>query len=592
MTSAAPSMRREHLRADTPPPWPTAVEGVLQRVAMILGPRARSLLTSLPLVAALGVAALAGACGTGSTTGSASTTASGGAPAAPEGKPTVRLYALSTVAGALEPCGCSKDQLGGIDHLAAFITAEKPKVAESVLVAAGPLFFLDPTLSPQKATQDKWKAEAMAASLAKLSPLGWAPGANDYAAGAADLEKLEASAKLARLGVNVTDKAYSQGRIASYTHPGGTLRVGYLGVVDPKALSSAASGLETTAPLEALRDRVKAIRKEGANLVVVSAAMQRGEALRLVDAVPDIDVLVVGKAVEKGDLNDKPKAAQLLGQTLVVETSNHLQTVGVIDLFIREPTPEGQPIKLADAGGVVRAEEIVGLTDQIRELENRINGWEKDKVVKVEDLAARRRDLEQLRRKRADLEKNAPPPPSGSYFRYQMVEVRDGLGVDKAVAADVLAYYKRVNDHNKTAFADRKPVAAAEGQATYMGIENCTSCHAEERAVWDKTQHAKAYATLEKQFVEYNLDCVGCHVTGYEKPGGSTVTAVEKLKDVGCEVCHGPGSLHANDPSKKGLVIVKPEPKTCVSECHHPPHVEGFDPVAKMQQILGPGHGL
>ncbi|NUO47813.1 MAG: hypothetical protein HOV80_03035, partial [Polyangiaceae bacterium] len=111
-------------------------------------------------------------------------------------------------------------------------------------------------------------------------------------------------------------------------------------------------------------------------------------------------------------------------------------------------------------------------------------------------------------------------------------------------------------------------------------------------AVWNKTAHAHAYATLEKQFVEFNLDCVGCHVTGYEKPGGSTVTAVEKLKDVGCETCHGPGSLHANDPKKKGLIVTKPDPKSCVSECHHPPHVEGFDPVAKMQLVLGPGHGM
>ncbi|MEP7121508.1 MAG: hypothetical protein ABJE95_11380, partial [Byssovorax sp.] len=28
------------------------------------------------------------------------------------GKPTLRLYVTSTIAGALEPCGCSKDQLG------------------------------------------------------------------------------------------------------------------------------------------------------------------------------------------------------------------------------------------------------------------------------------------------------------------------------------------------------------------------------------------------------------------------------------------------------------------------------------------------
>ena len=548
----------------------------------------------LALASAVLVAAAAGACSTGAASGSASTTATGGAPVQDEGKATLRLYLLSTVAGALEPCGCSKDQLGGIDHLAALVTEGRGGAASTALVAAGPLFFLDPSLSAQKATQDKWKAEALAASLAKLSPLGWAPGANDYAAGPADLKKLEDAAKLTRLGSNVSgpDSGFEAGNIVTYPVGEGSLRVGYVGLVDPKVVGDAAGGITATPPLDALRDRVKALRTEGANLVVVSAAMQRGEALRLIDAVPEVDILVVGKPVEKGDLNDKPKAAQLIGQTLVVETSNHLQTVAVVDLFVRESPAAGVPVKLADAGGVARTEEIVGVTEQIRDLEHRINGWEKDKGVKPADLAARKSDLEALRRKKADMEREAPPPATGSYFRYQLVEVREKLGGDKGVAAEILGYYKRVNEHNKAAFKDRKPEPAAEGQASYMGIANCTSCHAEERAVWDKTAHARAYATLEKQFVEYNLDCVGCHVTGYDKPGGSTVTFVESFKDVQCEVCHGPGSRHANDPKKKGLIVVKPDPKSCVSECHHPPHVEGFDPVAKMRQVLGPGHGL
>lgn len=110
--------------------------------------------------------------------------------------------------------------------------------------------------------------------------------------------------------------------------------------------------------------------------------------------------------------------------------------------------------------------------------------------------------------------------------------------------------------------------------------------------MWDASGHAKAYATLQRDFKEYNLDCVSCHVTGYGKPGGSTVTWNAKLQNVQCEECHGPGSLHAKDPGKKGLITVKPPTEMCVSACHHPPHVEGFDPVAKMKNILGPGHGM
>jgi hypothetical protein len=108
--------------------------------------------------------------------------------------------------------------------------------------------------------------------------------------------------------------------------------------------------------------------------------------------------------------------------------------------------------------------------------------------------------------------------------------------------------------------------------------------------VWDRTTHAHAYATLSSQFKEFNLECVGCHVTGYDQPGGSTVTHAAKLENVQCEVCHGPGSRHVLNPADRTRIIARPDASRCL-DCHHPPHVEGFDALAKMKDILGPGHG-
>src|SRR5690349_12537822 len=77
-------------------------------------------------------------------------------------KPTLRLYVVSTVAGALEPCGCTKDQLGGLDHLAAYIASQRDLAPNRLVVGAGPMLFMEPEVKGDKAAQDAWKAEAIA----------------------------------------------------------------------------------------------------------------------------------------------------------------------------------------------------------------------------------------------------------------------------------------------------------------------------------------------------------------------------------------------------------------------------------------------
>lgn len=502
-------------------------------------------------------------------------------------KPSVRLYVVSNIAGTIEPCGCTKDQLGGIDHLAAFLKSESAAAPSSLVLGAGPMLFGDPVLTSDERTQQSWKAETLAAIAKQLGLVAFAPGANDWAAGPEELGKFVETAGTALLAGNLEGVAGAQSVVVRDVTG---LRVGIVGVADPKDRTGQTLPGITAKPADvAMRAGLEEAKKQGARVLVGLAAMPRGEALRLVDKFPELAVLVVGKPLEAGHGNDAPKPPMRVGSTLVVETSNHGQTVAVVDLFVRGKAPVG-PIVFADGSGVERAEELVVLAGRIRELETRIQSWEKGGAVKAEDLAARKADLEKLRAERAKLE--APlPAPAGDFLHYRLVEVREKLGSEPAAKAKLVDYYKRVNEHNRRAFADRKPEPPTAGQAGYIGVEACTVCHDDERRVWDGTQHSHAYATLEEDFKQFNLDCVSCHVSGYGKPGGSTVTFVDKLKDVQCEECHGPGSLHAKKPDKKGLIILKPDPQSCVSQCHHPPHVENFDPVAKMELILGPGHG-
>lgn len=508
---------------------------------------------------------------------------------AADGKPTVRLYLMSTVAGAIEPCGCTKDQLGGVDHLAAYLDSQKGEAPHRLVLGAGPLLFIDPKPGADAQKQDGWKAEAIAQAAKDMGLAAWAPGVNDWALGSEALARYRDMSGAALLAGNLEGAPGAQGVVVREVNG---VKVGVIGVADPKDQAGAyPEGVKARPALEAMKAGVAEAKKQGAQVLVGLAALPRGQALRLADELPELHVLALGKPVEMGHANDALKPPVLIGNTLVVETANHLQTVSVVDLFVRDGG-QGKPITFTDAGGISKAEELILLSGRIRELENRINSWERDRTASEKDLADRKADLERLRQQKAKLEAEQQQDVQGSFFRYSAVEVRERYGSEKAVADRMLAYYKQVNSYNRDAFKDRVPPPPEKGQAGYIGIDACTDCHDDERKVWDKTAHAHAYATLEEDFKEFNLDCVSCHVTGYGKPGGSTVTHVEKLKDVQCEECHGPGSLHAKDPGKKGLIVLSPKPESCVSQCHHPPHVEGFDAVAKMKLVLGPGHGM
>ncbi len=554
-------------------------------------PRRASPLSSPTAMLVAGVLASAVLAGSGLSACSSSTTSPPPATSTAEpmsATPTVRLYLLSSAAGAIDPCGCSKDQLGGIDHLAALVESERKEAPNTLLIGAGPLLFQDPILSSDERQQDEWKAETMARSLGRLGLAAWAPAANDWAAGPEMLERARTATGAAFVAANLTG---APGFVGSRVVDAGGTKVGIIGLSDPAAgLGKPPAGVQIGPAKDALKREIAKVTAEGARVLVAAASINRGEALRLAEEVPELHVLLIGKPVQKGDGNDRLKPATLVGTTLVIEPSNHLQTVAMVDLFLRADDTS-KPLVLSDAGGVARAEELVSTAERIRELEAKLNGWANDKKVDPADVAARRADLERLRGEKRKLEA-VDAAPAGSFFRVEVAEIREKLGADEEVTKVVLGYYARVNEHNKVAFADRKPEPAPAGAASYVGVAACSACHAEEKKVWDASPHAGAYETLQKKHVEFNLECVGCHVTGYGKAGGSTVTHVAKLEDVGCEVCHGPGSLHVARPEAKGLVALRPDPRGCVSECHHPPHVEGFDPVAKMQHVLGPGHGL
>ena len=103
----------------------------------------------------------------------------------------------------------------------------------------------------------------------------------------------------------------------------------------------------------------------------------------------------------------------------------------------------------------------------------------------------------------------------------------------------------------------------------FVGSSKCQVCHTSEYEQWRSTPHAVAFRTLLRVRREHNPECVACHVTGFHTPTGySFAHAASDLEGVGCEVCHGAGSLHSVDPRRN--VLSETPPLNVCSNCHQP----------------------
>lgn len=114
----------------------------------------------------------------------------------------------------------------------------------------------------------------------------------------------------------------------------------------------------------------------------------------------------------------------------------------------------------------------------------------------------------------------------------------------------------------------------------YVGNKSCSGCHKSEGKSWADTAHAKAVESLKKgvkadakkkaglEDKDYTKDekCLTCHTVGYGGKGGYTI-AMEDAKAkyytaVGCEMCHGAGSLYKKEMRKAGFDFKKKKKTT------------------------------
>ncbi|MFH1035436.1 MAG: cytochrome c family protein [Pseudomonadota bacterium] len=125
------------------------------------------------------------------------------------------------------------------------------------------------------------------------------------------------------------------------------------------------------------------------------------------------------------------------------------------------------------------------------------------------------------------------------------------------------------------------PVGAEPSdQATYLGSQACQECHEEQYERFGKfAKKAHSFSSVKRMAkgltAEEQRKCFECHTTGYNRPGGfRSESETPQLMNAGCEVCHGPGSLHAQSQDSK-QIRRRPSLKDC-EVCHNSERVGAF----------------
>lgn len=461
--------------------------------------------------------------------------------------PDATLVISAELRGYLGPCGCSENMRGGIARAAAQL--------EKVRAEKQPVFFVDngeglfgaESIPPEAVPQQERKAKAMAAALSAMKLDVRTVGPLDDARGAA----LRQSLKLPELqGVQVLE------------------RQGYrLGVV------SGATG-------EALASNAAAARKQGATFVL---GLFQGALDKALEAAPKsgVDLVVASRARDEV----AGETSRLLRGDVPVA---QLQSKGRSMLRVDVWSGSGEKAELLH-GAADKERELLALDERIELLRAQTN----DPGMAPAMKELRQQKLVELEQRRAAAASEPLPAPQGKRaLAVRFMPLEASVAEEPGVKAIVDAYDFDVGQLNLEWARQhgRECAPAGKDAPGYVGNAACLDCHKEAFPAWSASKHAHGYATLTEKKKQFHLDCVSCHVTGWQKTGG--VCRIDKVagrEGIGCESCHGPGWAHVDEP-KVSNIAKGNDPKACTL-CHDRENSPHFDFEKYVAQILGPGHG-
>lgn len=479
----------------------------------------------------------------------------------------ITLVYTTGVTGNIEPCGCSADQRGGTARAAAAIDRIRKEGHDVLLIDGGDRFYPATSASADPLAQSQ--QERQASTLADITRL------MRYDAVVLGDRDQRADAHLFD-GIPALDtgeaKPFTQSTLLRDI---GGLRIGLFAVGngdDARAL---------------VLKRAEELRSQDAQVIILLAYRTIEGAKQLLPTAKAAGVsLVLAGRAEVPETHESAALPDAQPPLFTVQARG--QAILRLDILAGGST--GAPFVKITGQGERDAE--------LDAIQQRIDQLRKDAMAlpPTDPMAKlKTQKLLELEGRKARLAA-APPaklPRGQNAFTYAFIPMTPDLPDDPTVRATITRYDTSVATDN-LAYAKAHPKAcptADPEQATYIGAKACAECHQEAYNFWLTTPHSHAYEALASKNKQYNVSCIGCHVLGYQKPGGACdIAQTAGRENVQCESCHGPGSIHADstDAADIRLHVSEVQCRTC----HDPENSTHFNYVTYRTQILGPGHGM
>lgn len=467
----------------------------------------------------------------------------------------------------------------------------REEVKDPILLDAGDLLFRDTDYGDDPdislAIQGKKIIES-------YNAMGWTAlglGERDFALGTDYLKDLEKTADFPFLAANVFDAQTNKYVFEPYTVVKvNGLRIGITSVIGTNTDFSAARqeelGIYVANPETSLAAVLRELEKK-ADFIVVLSHTGVNDAKILAKSLDGIDLMIVGHG---GDLNlYQPLTEE---KTLITEIFSRGKYIDRLDFSITDPKrPYSFFVAGSEKSDSLEYQELVMRKKQLEIFMADITAQKKvgKDVATIEKVVTD--EMEQVD-KRLDELGEATDGEQPNTVKATLVALDSGFEDDPTVKGIFKKYtddLSEIKNQEKESLLEggARDTAALSVEPHYVGMESCKTCHTKIYSFVSGTGHAKAYETLREKERQFEPNCIGCHTTGYKKPGGFTnILTAKDLLGVQCEVCHGPGSLHVKD-NKANKMQHLTTAADCIS-CHDSENDDNFVYAEKLKKIKCP----